>query len=503
MTSDKSDQSTSNQPSVRSTGNTVTRRADPMVGTVLAERYKILEIIGRGGMGVVYKARHELMERVVAIKMMLPQFVSDDTSLERFRREAKAASRISHPNIIAIHDYGFAPESGTPYIVMDYLEGQSLSDTIKKDGQLGVTRTVNIFSQVCEALEHAHRLGILHRDMKPGNIMLVNESERDFVKVVDFGVAKMCLSEDDEHQRLTGTGEIFGSPVYMSPEQCNGDELTPATDVYALGCVLYETLTGKLPLCGKTVVETITRHLSSTAPSFAQARPDLYIPEWLEQIVFKALEKDPKKRHQSMQEMRDELILGLSSTSSASNRALTHSIKTRALSPNHRSTEVQKPKAAVNRGLVIGAVALIAGLAAGGIGFMIWQSQAPKRVQATSVEVRLPKENKDAQSVKKNGTDTPQVTRTGSTTATEQVEKPPVVVPTRTAPVRPIQRILQAHKPAVRKIVERVITEHTESSAHVEDSAPRPHSKRTHLNDNQRFYDFATRYERAGSAPSE
>lgn len=340
-------------------GSMSARRVDPLLGTVFADRYRILEVLGRGGMGVVYKARHELMDRLVAIKMMLPQLVSDDVSLARFQREARAASKINHPNIIAIHDFGLTNDNGVAYLVMDYIEGHTLATAIEKDGQLGVTRATRIFLQVCDALQHAHKLGVVHRDLKPGNIMLVcHDDNEDFVKVVDFGVAK--LTEGDSDQRLTGTGEIFGSPVYMSPEQCSGDPLDARSDIYALGCVLYETLTGKPPCVGRTPIETITKHISVVPPTFSEARPDLYIPEWIERVVFKALSKDASKRQQSMQEFFDELYSGAKATSTATQlKALSNSVRTGAVAAHEAAKASAPQKNAISKSLIV-AVALVA-----------------------------------------------------------------------------------------------------------------------------------------------
>lgn len=279
---------------------------DPLLGTTLAGNYEIQEVIGHGGMGVVYKARHALMDRIVAIKMLQAQLISDSMSVKRFQQESQSASRISHPNVITVYDFGISP-SGQPFIVMDYLQGISLADVIKEDGQIGVERAIKILAQACDALDHAHKMGVIHRDVKPTNFVLINyDEEKDFVKVVDFGVAKLMNSTADG-QRLTQAGEVCGSPVYMSPEQCTGGELDQRSDIYSMGIVIYETLTGKLPILGKTMVDTMSKHISEMPPSFAQARPDLYIPERLEQVVFKALAKDPNDRHQTMDELRIDL----------------------------------------------------------------------------------------------------------------------------------------------------------------------------------------------------
>ncbi|MBS1952971.1 MAG: serine/threonine protein kinase [Cyanobacteria bacterium SZAS-4] len=279
---------------------------DPLLGTTLAGNYEIQEVIGHGGMGVVYKARHALMDRIVAIKMLQAQLISDSMSVKRFQQESQSASRISHPNVITVYDFGISP-SGQPFIVMDYLQGISLADVIKDEGQIGVERSIKILAQACDALDHAHKMGVLHRDVKPTNFVLINyDEEKDFVKVVDFGVAKLMNATPDG-QRLTQAGEVCGSPVYMSPEQCTGAELDQRSDIYSMGIVVYETLTGKLPILGKTMVDTMSKHISEMPPTFQQARPDLYIPERLEQVVFKALAKDPNDRHQSMDELRIDL----------------------------------------------------------------------------------------------------------------------------------------------------------------------------------------------------
>ncbi len=287
--------------------NLIAEVHDPLVGTLLAEHYKILSVIGHGGMGVVYKAKHDTMDRFVAIKMLQSQHVRDGNAIRRFRQEAKAASRLSHPHVITIHDFGMSP-NGQPYIVMDYIEGMGLDAIIKKDGKVGVDRSVKIFAQACDALAHAHEQGIVHRDLKPSNIMLIEtEDEKDFVKIVDFGVAKLIPFSGEESQRLTQTGEVCGSPIYMSPEQCMGHKLDARSDIYSMGVMIYESITGELPLLGNTMVDTMNKHLTESAKPFSVIRPDLYIPERIEKVVFKALEKDPKNRQQSMTELKQEL----------------------------------------------------------------------------------------------------------------------------------------------------------------------------------------------------
>lgn len=276
------------------------------IGQVLADRYELVQILGRGGMGTVYKAKQLQMDRIVAIKVLQSDLAEDPLATSRFLREAKSASKISHPNVVQLIDFGNASD-GAPFLVMEYLQGQTLDEAISSNRQLSFARALPIFQQVCEALHAAHSRGIIHRDLKPGNIMLVEENGvADIVKVVDFGLAK-AANTGDESQRLTQTGEVFGSPVYMSPEQCLGRQIDPRSDVYALGIVMYETLTGRLPLSGNNVAETIAKHLTETAEPFRVIRPDLTLPSHIEQIIFQAMSKEAGERQSSMIEVRDQL----------------------------------------------------------------------------------------------------------------------------------------------------------------------------------------------------
>lgn len=281
---------------------------DSLVGSILDSKYEILSEIGRGGMSIVYKAHHQHMDRIVAIKVLQSQLVSDQTSTKRFRQEAQAASLLKHANVIGVHDYGIAESTKQPYIVMDHLVGESLSDVIKRGNHVDEQKAVKIFLQACDALEHAHKKGVLHRDLKASNIMLVEEEgKKDIVKVVDFGIAKFMPSSGKQPQNLTQTGEIFGSPIYMSPEQCLGETLDVRSDIYSMGVLMYEALSGMPPLMGDTIIDTMKMHVEKKPASFSQARPDLKISKDLEAAVFKALEKQPAARFQSMQEFYSAL----------------------------------------------------------------------------------------------------------------------------------------------------------------------------------------------------
>jgi TPR repeat protein/tRNA A-37 threonylcarbamoyl transferase component Bud32 len=276
-------------------------------GSIIAEKYLIESVIGKGGMAMVFKAKHLLMERTVAIKMMLPECAADESSAKRFQREAQAASSLSHPNVINVYDFGVI-DGDKPYIVMDYLEGVSLESVVEDNGPMPPSRAIPIMVQVCDAMNAAHEAGIIHRDLKPSNIMLTNTKKKeDFVKVVDFGIAKMNDDNSQAQQKLTRTGQVFGSLVYMSPEQCMGKKLDNRSDIYSLGCVLFEILTAELPFVGDTVFETMTKHIQEAPPAIAPLISYSSCAAEIEEIINKSLAKDPDHRFQTMNEFKDAL----------------------------------------------------------------------------------------------------------------------------------------------------------------------------------------------------
>ncbi|MBX9571939.1 MAG: protein kinase [Candidatus Obscuribacterales bacterium] len=278
---------------------------EPKVGENFADRYEILGIIGDGGMGKVYKARHNLMKRIVAIKMLLPHLVQSAAALKRFQQEAQAASALNHPNILTVYDFGIS-DQGMPYLVMDYLEGTSLAALLQEQGYLASERAIHIFSQACSALAHAHQKGVIHRDLKPANIMLIDyDGQPDFLKIVDFGIAK--LLQPDGAEQLTHTGEVFGSPLYMSPEQCRGRELDPRSDIYSLGCVMYRTVTGKPVFSGRDPMECMYKQVNDMPMSFNDVVPELGLSEKLESAIFRAISKDVEGRYTNMLEFREAL----------------------------------------------------------------------------------------------------------------------------------------------------------------------------------------------------
>lgn len=276
-------------------------------GTQFGQYYLIENFIGEGGMSSVYKARHTLMKRTVALKILHPQYAGDAIAWRRFQQEAQAAGSLDHPNIIKVHDFGCQNEV-EPYLVMDYVEGISLSDMIHGAGTLSVDRAIKIFKQACDALEHAHSKGVVHRDLKPSNIMLVPYKDNpDFVKILDFGIAKVIDIESGASQKLTQTGEVFGSPLYMSPEQCQAKKLDGRSDIYSMGCLMYEALTGRPPLVGENVFDTFYKQTHEMPESISKHRSDIKNANRLDAVILKCMAKNPSGRYRSMQELKRAL----------------------------------------------------------------------------------------------------------------------------------------------------------------------------------------------------
>lgn len=269
--------------------------------------YDVVERIGGGGMGTVYRARHKVLNKTVAIKMLHKELAGDPVNLRRFQIEATAAGSLTHANLAAVYDSGVT-EDGTPYLVMDYLQGVSLDAILKKEGFLEYDRFFNIFGQVCEALTHAHSKSIVHRDLKPSNIVIVRlEGGHEHVKLVDFGIARVLQRSLADGSRLTQTGEVIGSPDYMSPEQCLGLDPDQRSDIYSLGVVMYEALAGRPPFRGDNNIQIIVAHINKEPRLISKLRPDLRIPLELEDLIMKALSKEPEKRFQSVKEMGKDL----------------------------------------------------------------------------------------------------------------------------------------------------------------------------------------------------
>ena len=274
--------------------------------------YEILSVLGQGSMGMVYKCKHVVLGRIVAIKTLKLKCTTDDRTQKRFVREAQMANRLNHPNLIGLVDFGNMA-NGDPYLVMEFVSGQSLFEIMKRERYLIPERAVHLFSQVAEGLAHAHQRGVIHRDLKPANMLVIrNEDGTETVKIVDLGVAKIVHgSEDEESEAITMTGEVCGSPIYLSPEQCMYQELDARTDIYSLGVCMYECLTGVPPLRGATVYDTIYMHVHDMPRPFAQVAANPDIPRRLEEIVFRCLAKQPKDRFDTMASLKHELMQSL------------------------------------------------------------------------------------------------------------------------------------------------------------------------------------------------
>lgn len=285
----------------------VANTEDRLIGSIIGERYKILSLVGKGGMGSVYKAQHISLGKIQAIKVLKQSALENASALNRFDIEAKAASYLNHSNLVSVHDYGLTAD-GAPYLVMDFIEGVSLLDVLLRDGALNSALVIELFEQICDGLAYAHSQGVVHRDIKPSNIILTRTaSGAPQIKIVDFGIAKLV---SDEPRELTQTGEVFGSPMYMSPEQCQGQrELDGRSDIYSVACVMYEALTGMPPFTGANAIQTMYKQINESPSAMDGANRRLKIPQALENVVMHALEKKPSERHQSIADLKNDLAL--------------------------------------------------------------------------------------------------------------------------------------------------------------------------------------------------
>ncbi len=277
------------------------RPQDPFIGRdVLNGQFQILQKIGTGGMGSVYKALQPAMNRMVAVKILHPKLTNRKDLASRFRREARAMSHLTHPNTVRVFLYGEL-DDGSLYIVMEFLEGKNLNQTVRGEGSLPVERALPILIQVCGALEEAHRAGIIHRDLKPENIFLCQQGGmQEFPKVLDFGLAKVTEREMRPGSLiLTQEGMVFGTPEFMSPEQAQGKSLTPASDIYSLATILYEALTGKLPFDAKGAMDFLQLHVTGKPIPLSQRVPGKTFPPLLDHVMARALAKKPEDRFAS------------------------------------------------------------------------------------------------------------------------------------------------------------------------------------------------------------
>jgi serine/threonine-protein kinase len=280
-------------------GQAIPVMKDPLVGKLFADKYEVLDVLGSGGMSIIYKARHQYMDRICALKLLHPFLGSSSSMFQRFQQEAKAASNLSHPNVVGIHDFGITDDSRA-YLVMDYLEGEDLASVLEREVYLNEAVTLELMRQTLLGLDHAHSKGLVHRDLKPSNLFLVRTQEDTIlVKIVDFGIAKMIDSQSNSGQNITRTGEVFGSPLYMSPEQCAGKPLDARSDIYSLGCLFYETLCGQSPISGETAMETMQMHLQTKPRRIGEVAPLVVVSQKTEEVIMRCMEKRAQDRFDS------------------------------------------------------------------------------------------------------------------------------------------------------------------------------------------------------------
>jgi eukaryotic-like serine/threonine-protein kinase len=269
--------------------------------TLIAGRYELGDRLGFGGMSTVHLAFDRRLERQVAVKLLAEHLADDQQFVSRFRREALAAARLVHPNIVQVFDFGLDEQSGRHFIVMEYIRGKSGAELLREQGQLAVDESLVIVEEACRGLEHAHRHGVVHRDVKPGNLL---RSDEGVVKLADFGIAKA----GDAVSRITQVGSVLGTAAYLSPEQAAGEEATPRSDIYSLGVVTYQLISGRLPYEAQSLTELALKQQREHPPPLDQLEPE--IPHGLAQAVSRALEMEPERRPQSAEEFRNELQAG-------------------------------------------------------------------------------------------------------------------------------------------------------------------------------------------------
>lgn len=361
-----------------------TESGELLPGAVIAEKYEVISLIGKGGMSSVYKIRHSQLDTVLALKLLDKSLWTDPDAVKRFKLEAQTIGRLTHPNLITYRDFGITA-GGQPYLVMDYVDGSTLSDRIKPNQGMFLPTCIEIFQQLAEGLKIAHDQGIVHRDIKPGNIMFVAEGS-DQLKLVDFGLAKIVT--EDGNQGLTRTGDVFGSPLYMSPEQCLGKKVDHRSDIYSIGCVIYEAMTGKLPLKGNTILETMNNHVEKMHPKMTDIDPGLIAAQrasWvnvedLQYIVLRCLQKRPNDRYDSIDALLADLI-NLKKQAPVEKRDLTTGTikRLRDSGPSERTSPMQMLQ-------MLGAVAFVV-VGIGITGLAGWYFLQPKQPSTSIAKV--------------------------------------------------------------------------------------------------------------------
>lgn len=280
--------------------------ADPLIGRIIADRYRICQLLGRGGMGVVYRVEHVHIGKTMAMKLLRGELAREKNTQKRFQREAEAASRLSHPNTVQVFDFGRA--EGMMYLVMEFLEGKDLGQLVRDEGHLDFSRAARLCAQVCASVAEAHRQGIVHRDLKPENVMVLpaRDGRAEVAKVLDFGLAK--LRDHAGGLTVTRAGAIVGTPYYMSPEQIRGDDVDARGDIYAIGAMLYKACTGAPPFVANTPMGVLTKHLTEQLVPPSRRRSNIPLPLAADEIIGRAMQKDPHDRYPSADALRDDLL---------------------------------------------------------------------------------------------------------------------------------------------------------------------------------------------------
>ncbi len=303
---------------VSTTTGTSTAGGDPLLGRIINDRFKVLSVIARGGMGKVYRAEQAPLGRIVALKVLQPNYngENDPEFHKRFFLEASIVSKLTHPNTVTLYDYGQSSDN-VYFMAMEYLEGRTLHRLLREESPLEVGRALHILIQACRALREAHKHGVIHRDLKPANLFLIRHDEDpDFVKVLDFGLLKR--TDETPEEALTQTGLFMGSPKYMAPEQIRGERVSPATDIYSLGVILYEMLTGKVPFERASSVNLLMAHVSDPVPALIEANPLVQVPAAVEEIVYRCLAKRSDERYATT----DDLIAAIKQAGASLGRPL-------------------------------------------------------------------------------------------------------------------------------------------------------------------------------------
>jgi serine/threonine-protein kinase len=367
---------------------------DPWLGRVLDGRYRVVDVIGRGGMGIVYKVEHQRMGKIAAMKVLHGDLAGDKEVTARFRREAEAVSRLTHPNTVQVFDFGTA--QGQLYLVMEYVRGLDIGTLIDRDGPVSFERAAPLFAQVCAALAEAHELGVVHRDLKPENILVTRtHGGQDFAKVLDFGLAK--LAEREDITAGTGRGAIVGTPHYMSPEQIRGEEEVDArTDIYSLGALMYRVLTGEHAFAAASPVGVLTKHLTEAVVPPSRRVPDLGIPAEADAIVLRAMRKQTAERYASVRELQADLEQALGDRSgptprrAAAQRVAGEAARSVAAELDYdvdserrlRRADLDQWQRALHRRRWVAVVALplcLAAVAGGIYYYTSWRAQQPQR----------------------------------------------------------------------------------------------------------------------------